>query len=463
MLGSVYDVLQTLKGTSSTNDKKAILLENKDMPDLKETFLYAYDDFRTYGILQIPSEAYSNPSEELRDNCYSLLGEEAEKVREIMSSRNRVWEVLDLLSARKFTGKRAEYLLSILSVELRQEDRFVVNKILNRDLDCGVSYGIIDKTWQGLIKGFGIAKAEPYTSVEFPAQAEIKMNGVRVVIEVEGNKTNIYSSSGKLVPENRLLNLRNSILFLAEQNNINSVMFDGELTCSNRKTVSGVFNKALKNTLTDQEELEAQLEYTIFDTLPLKAWRSQLSSNTAIQSTRNKHLDYIFSRNVPKQIKRVKSFIVDNDEDLQELFHRVYKEQREEGLIVKDLNSRYSFKRDKSWTKLKGINEADLRIVGFTQGTGKRANTIGALICESQDKKIIVNVGSGLTDEDLEMFSKDKEFYIGKIATIMFNEIINNKEGQYSLFLPRFIEVRTDKTEADNVEKILAECNGGEL
>ena len=43
---------------------------------------------------------------------------------------------------------------------------------------------------------------------------------------------------------------------------------------------------------------------------------------------------------------------------------------------------------------------------------------------------------------------------IGKIVAIQYNLSITDKHGNHSLFLPRFIEIRNDKTEADNINKL---------
>ena len=43
---------------------------------------------------------------------------------------------------------------------------------------------------------------------------------------------------------------------------------------------------------------------------------------------------------------------------------------------------------------------------------------------------------------------------IGKIVALQYNLRIQDKHGKHSLFLPRFIEVRSDKAEADNIKNI---------
>ena len=63
-----------------------------------------------------------------------------------------------------------------------------------------------------------------------------------------------------------------------------------------------------------------------------------------------------------------------------------------------------------------------------------------------------MRVGSGLTDEQRKDFFTSE--LIGKIVAVKYNARIKNKAGEESLFLPIFLEVREDKTEADSSKDI---------
>ena len=72
-----------------------------------------------------------------------------------------------------------------------------------------------------------------------------------------------------------------------------------------------------------------------------------------------------------------------------------------------------------------------------------------------------MNVGSGLSDEQIALIEQNPGDYIGKVVTILYNVRICNKQGEESLFLPRFkrnkdgmIVIRHDKNEADRIERI---------
>lgn len=101
--------------------------------------------------------------------------------------------------------------------------------------------------------------------------------------------------------------------------------------------------------------------------------------------------------------------------------------------------------------------EVELEIIGRTMGKGKNKNLFGSLTCISSCGRLKVDVG-GYTDE-LRQHISDNFFeqYMGKIITVKANQLLEPSKSNnlYSLFLPRFIEVREDRTEADSLERIV--------
>jgi ATP-dependent DNA ligase len=91
--------------------------------------------------------------------------------------------------------------------------------------------------------------------------------------------------------------------------------------------------------------------------------------------------------------------------------------------------------------------EADLLVTGWNFGTGKIAGLMGSVTCITADGGVEVGVGSGFNDEDRKMLPED---IVGKIITVKYNEVIQDKnKNTKSLFLPIFVELRLDKTQAD--------------
>ena len=162
---------------------------------------------------------------------------------------------------------------------------------------------------------------------------------------------------------------------------------------------------------------------------------------------RLKRLDYLLAR-LPSEakIKTVETFGVYSLEQTQRIFQN-YLDENQEGIILKDPNSLWENKRSKGQIKFKAELDCDLKVVSVISGTGKYADAIGSLCCESDDGIVRVYVGSGFTDEQRNAPPSD---YLDKIIAVKYNARITNVKDGESLFLPIFLEVRNDKETADN-------------
>jgi DNA ligase-1 len=139
---------------------------------------------------------------------------------------------------------------------------------------------------------------------------------------------------------------------------------------------------------------------------------------------------------------------VDNQEQAERIF-QIALDDGQEGIIIKNGDSPWEDKRSKFQVKMKAELEIDLLVTDVLEGKGKAEGLIGSLSCKSKDGNLLVNVGSGLNDEDRK---KDPEEFIGKIISVKYNEKIKDKKSDsWSLFLPIFQEIRLDKSEADNL------------
>jgi ATP-dependent DNA ligase len=147
----------------------------------------------------------------------------------------------------------------------------------------------------------------------------------------------------------------------------------------------------------------------------------------------------------------VASDIVQTQEEATAIFEN-YLSLGLEGIILKDGSGIWEDKRSKSQIKMKGELECDLKVVGYQMGTGKYEGMLGAILCESSDGIIKVDVGSGFKDAQRLDFTNNS--IVGKIVSVKYNARIKNKQGEESLFLPIFIEVRNDKDVADSTKDI---------
>jgi bifunctional non-homologous end joining protein LigD len=85
---------------------------------------------------------------------------------------------------------------------------------------------------------------------------------------------------------------------------------------------------------------------------------------------------------------------------------RAAAEQGLEGIMAKRLSSRYQpGARSRDWLKMKVAFDADVVIVGWTEGEGRRAGSLGSLVMavyEGDELRYVGNVGTGFDRDSLQ-------------------------------------------------------------
>lgn len=426
-----------LAANDGRNFKIDLLNQHKDNEVLREVVRLALDPLTQFYQRKIP--VYT-PN--LTDHAASLKS---------------LLPALSDLSERRVTGHAAIDRLTAILEAINPEDALVIEKIIQKDLRCGVSVSTANKVWPNLVMDYPCMLCSQYeeklvNKIKFPALVQMKMDGMRFNAIVRNGTVEFRSRNGKELDLKG--NLVDEFLELA---NDQDVVFDGELMVmfdyddqfADRQTGNGILNKANKGTISDKEA--AMVHASLWDVIPYNDFVRGMCDNeykdryasvfNAIQKGRLGGVQRIWG----VYSKEVAS-ITDANEEFERLLSGGY-----EGIILKDLNGKWENKRTKSQIKFKGELECDLRIVGLQMGTGKYEGMLGALLCESEDRKIQVSVGSGFNDEHRKTITTD---VIGKVVAVKYNARITNKQGEESLFLPIFVEVRDDKDVADNSKDI---------
>jgi ATP-dependent DNA ligase len=233
------------------------------------------------------------------------------------------------------------------------------------------------------------------------------------------------------------------------------VIFDGELLVADssgkpleRKTGNGILSKGVKGTMSEKEAL--MVRATLWDYIPFEDFTK--GKFEEIYSTRFSTLTNLLSKLEEKhsQLKHYVELVYTKEVNSQAQATSLFESflaAGQEGTILKSKTGIWEDKRSKVQIKFKGELECDLRIVGWEEGTGRNKGRLGALVCESEDGMIRVNVGSGYKDEERDSF---RQSMIGQIATVKYNARIKDRGSNVeSLFLPTFIELRLDKDIAD--------------
>lgn len=437
----INQLFNSLASTSSRLEKESILLANVDNQVLKRVCYLALDPFVNFYIKKIPK--YKTD------------------IGPYVSLSNALDQLADITSRTKTGNAAIQHLTDILQ-SLDYDDGKVVERVIEKDLRCGVSEATVNKIWPGLVSTYPCMLASGYSEkliekITWPANCQLKMDGMRFNAIVNQGHVEFRSRNGKLL--NLLGELEAEFLAIAGND---SVVFDGELNVMDSDTLqfmarqigNGILSKAQKGTLTlgDAKLIHA----TVWDWVPYSDFLSEKCSMpyhrrlsslyTTMDGAKFAKTEYRVGK-----VHKVWNQQVDTIEDAQNLFNQMLADGQE-GIILKDLGAGWENKRAKHQIKFKGELECDLVCVDWVEGTGKNEGRLGALVLESSCGTVKVSVGTGFTNQDRDTIGRD---VIGKVVAIKYNgRIADRKTGLTSLFLPVYIEVREDKTVADDSKVI---------
>jgi hypothetical protein len=433
-----YDAFfNDLAANSSRNYKIETLEKNRNNATLRRIVQLALDPFTNFYIRKIPKYTVNTGTgidlEFALDSLYDL-------------------------SARLVTGNAGIAHLTGMLEALTADDAKVIERIIQKDLKCGVQVSTANAVWTGLVKEYPVMLCSQFEQklvdkVKFPALVQTKMDGMRFNAIVRDGKVEYRSRNGK---EIQLLgNLDADFIKMAGDVDC---IFDGELLVVNdtgildRQTGNGILNKANKGTISDKEA--SMVRATIWDVIPYLYF---IDGECPVPyGKRWDSLCVLMDTHQPTKVSMVDSWEVDTYDEAKTLFEGLLADGQE-GIILKDRNGIWEDKRAKHQIKFKGELECDLEIIAVEEGTGKYAGKLGAVVCRSRPENgisLTVNVGSGFNDAHRDNLWSIRDSLIGKIVAVKYNMRSKNKAGEESLFLPIFVEVRDDKDVADSLGDI---------
>ena len=145
----------------------------------------------------------------------------------------------------------------------------------------------------------------------------------------------------------------------------------------------------------------------------------------------------------PDRVCAVEGRLVQDVAGVQQAFVE-YTARGFEGVMVKDYEAYYQFKRSKAIMKIKPKISLEGRIVGWEKGAknGKWENGFGAFLVEING--VITSVGGGYSDEARGVYYNalqyDPEIFNGEVAEIEGQEL--TKDGKVRF--PVFKQIRYD-------------------
>lgn len=441
----ICEIIKELRSTSSRNEKESILFANKDNEILKKVFYLAYDPSINFYIKSIPYE------DNWKHGEYFEYDENEEF--EIL------FDVLETIYSRDLTGNKAiSFLTGVLSERSTEMQELVCN-IVKKDLDCGVQTTTINKIWKGLITeppylSYTLFSEKLIKNFKLPCYSQIKLDGLYADVFVMKDSVSYRSRSGINCKFKLPHNVEEKLMELITDPEAGFVLHcealvrkDGSFTeFEERKIGNGYLNS-------DESDPE-KVVIVIWDVVGIDEYNNRKSTEDYTERF-NLVEDIVEYVDIP-HIQMVESRFCNTTQDVIDHFVEA-RSKGMEGTVVKSPKLKWKDGKVRDGLKLKNEFECEMKIVGF-QEHSKRSGQIGAIFVESEDGVVKCKVGSGLTDAQRKKFFLTQDEMIGKIVTVKGNDLVTNelKQDQYSIFLPRFIEVRDDKTVADTFENILS-------
>jgi len=276
---------------------------------------------------------------------------------------------------------------------------------------------------------------------------EVKLDGVRVITIIQGDKVEMFSRNGK-----QFHNFGHICDEIAEVVKKSPPPFDLVL---DGEVMSDNFQDLMKQVHRKDNVNAKDAVLHIFDFVPLDKFLA--GGYDKPQSFRTEALKFWYDANKDalEHVQVLDHEIVNLDTpEGQKTYTDVNKAAVDggyEGIMIKDLDAPYECKRSTAWLKLKPFIEVTLKVVAVEEGTGRNEGRLGALILEGEDDgyNYSLNCGSGLSDSQRDKFWTERDTLIGQLVEIRADARTKSQDSDtYSLRFPRFKTFRGfDKSE----------------
>lgn len=480
MGSNILDILHEIAEAKGAQKKK-VLEDHKENSCLKELWLLCYGrtNLHTRKVVEPKSGA----------SCLDF---------------EKVVTLLKTLQSKKYSGNaQKDYILTELA-ELHPDCVEVYNRVITGNLKCGIGAKVANKIWgKSFLKEYPVMLISPYCPKKAAkilesdcAYLQEKSDGVRGITEVawtdDGYTFKAFSRQGEefLSLSEKFLQKHCEFfihLYLLQDM---KCFVDGEFCVIDENgkhdpsKASGILNKAIKGTATDEE----------IDSLTYVVWDTYLEETVLGENDEDLYTDRLsdLKKSVnfynDQRIRLARTWDVATLQDISEIFQKIL-EEGNEGVVLKSgentWKDSHAGSRATDCIKYKEKHQAEFRIKSTYLGKqgNEFQNVIGGFHIESEDGKIVSDMGSGLSLEDrgvlaggldkkgkpiylkddngfyipIADFESFREEYIDQIVTGEYNKRTKDDSDRetFSLRFPILKQFRNDKDIANTLEEII--------
>lgn len=409
---------------------------------------FALDNIDTFGVKKVP-ERSGPDGKGLSFDAFSVLANK--------------------LINRELTGGAAMDAITAAMVESTNDEfNGWYRLILIKDLKAGFSESSVNKAVKDTHPQL-VIPTTPYMRCTLPAKSNMKdwdwSKGVYSQTKADGMFGNVNvrhdgfvwvtSRGGTLFPDG-CLGIEDQLVEALDK----GTQTHGELTIyvdgvmQLREIGNGIFNSLLKG---GSLEANQKVVYDCWDQIPLVVAVPK-GKYEVVYSKRINLLKIQIDTAKQSSVRLTETRIIKSMEAAR-VHYKEHRARKLEGTVCKSADAIWKDGTSKDQVKMKEEIDVELKVIGFNPGKGKNAKTFGSIQCQSECGLLEANF-SGFEDAVRETIWADKDNWPGKIITGRSNSLLapskGKKNGMWSLFLPRFIEERMDKTVADTLDQIQA-------
>jgi len=394
---SVIDILEQLESNNSRLFKEELLDNNKKNELLKRVFVAVGDPYLNFYV-----NKFKMPPAEGQ-------GDDDAVVEQFLD------EIYENLATRKKTGNAAKDFVQYVFGGMTHSQQKWCLRILLKNLRCGVQSTTVNKVWPGAIVGFSVQLAESLSTryedgkgiiiedeVVYPIRVEPKLDGLRCVAVKHGGEVTMFTRNGNVLET--LPRIKSAL----EKAPWDDFVLDGEALGADWNESASVVMSHKKG------KDDSGMIFHVFDALHFSDWRDQRSDLEL--ADRIDLVAELVEQVGSHVIVQVPGRLVNNKEDLLEAY-MTDTDAGYEGIMLKDLDAPYLFKRSSNIRKLKPIKTFEGIIVGSYEGKrgSKREGLWGGFEVVLQNG-IVTRVAGGFTDKLKSEINIDPESWIRRVV-----------------------------------------------
>lgn len=432
----VFGLIESIAVTPSKNEKEA-MLKKCDSALLRRILKASCDTTITYGVKALPERTMPGAGQ----------------------FDDGTWLLLSMLAQRQWTGNSARAAIQVEIDRLGEDSSILFKRILLKDLRAGFGENTVNKAFPGMVPDF------PYMRCCLPKDTKLSefpwSEGVISQEKADGMFFNVdheltghvflSSRAGSQFPTDAFGTLIADVqrTFPENTQSHGEVVVERDGVVLTREIGNGILNSVLKGGVFGPGEVPI---FFMWDQIPLSAVKPKGKFENPYR-TRLILIARQIARGVPNTVRMIPTRIVKSLADAYKHYAELLAAGKE-GTVIKNPRAIWRDGTSKDQVKLKLEFVTNLRVTGFEAGKGKNANTFGSMITETSDGLLVVSV-SGISDKLRAEIHANRDDWMGSVIAVRANGIMKpSGVGKHSLFLPRFVERRMDKTTEDDLAKV---------